>query len=256
MSEDNKIPFSDCHLAWDYVVGKLSSLCMTPAEVLHVLMSYGTRTDYNEILKEIKEDLKDRDDLSDEVKEHLSTESVGEFFEFDHWMWAKKIDKKYEKAADLFLKYKVESVGAKDLVVLGLYVEEKVSLSKAAELFNLPLATFIDYLSERGIPVVRYTEEMLEQDLKGVEESLAKRAELPLKEYVKIGDDEKQEILNYVQEKKVPSLDEIENACKKYSENAKEFFNTHGYDLDQDELAKELLKLCKEKLDKKSDENE
>lgn len=229
MSEEKENSIANGILAWDYVVGKLSSEGMTPAEVLHVYLNYCNRgKDYGEILREVREDLKDRDDLPREVKEHLGTESVGEFVEFDNWMWSKKIDKKYEPIIDLLLNFKVKSEQAIKTIVLGLYANQDVSLSKAAELYGLPLSDFMELLAEKGIPTVRYNDEMLEEDLKGVEELVAKRAELPENEWIEL-EEGKSIIENYNNqkyEKNFPGMS-VEQ-IKEVRQEAMEHAEKHG----------------------------
>lgn len=55
-------------------------------------------------------------------------------------------------------------------------------------------------------------------------------------------------------EKKLPTQDEIENACKKLAKGAREFFNKHGYILteeDEVEMATQLIDLCHKKMSDK-----
>ena len=50
------------------------------------------------------------------------------------------------------------------LLALELFREEKVSLGKAAELSCTPLAEFMDFAADHGVPPLNYTNEDLEQD--------------------------------------------------------------------------------------------
>lgn len=50
------------------------------------------------------------------------------------------------------------------LLALELYREEKVSLARAAELCQTPLATFMDFVAKRGVPPLRYSIEDIEEE--------------------------------------------------------------------------------------------
>ena len=50
------------------------------------------------------------------------------------------------------------------LLALELYREEKVSLERAAELCQTPLAAFIDFAAEHSVPPLRYRHEDLEEE--------------------------------------------------------------------------------------------
>ena len=50
------------------------------------------------------------------------------------------------------------------LLALELYREDKVSLERAAELCQTPLAAFIDFTAKRGVPPLRYSYEDLEEE--------------------------------------------------------------------------------------------
>ncbi|MGO8789904.1 MAG: UPF0175 family protein [Terriglobia bacterium] len=56
------------------------------------------------------------------------------------------------------------SEGAARLLALELYREEKVSLGRAAELCQTPLAAFLDFASGHGVPPLRYSSEDLEEE--------------------------------------------------------------------------------------------
>jgi predicted HTH domain antitoxin len=49
------------------------------------------------------------------------------------------------------------------LLALELCREDKVSLGRAAELCQTPLAAFMDFAAKRGVPPVRYSFEDLEE---------------------------------------------------------------------------------------------
>ena len=53
---------------------------------------------------------------------------------------------------------------AAKLLALELYREDKVSLDRAAELCQLPVASFLDFAAKRGVPPLRYSFEDLEQE--------------------------------------------------------------------------------------------
>ncbi len=50
------------------------------------------------------------------------------------------------------------------LLALELYREEKVSLGRAAELCQTPLAAFMDFVAKHGLPPLRYSFEDLEEE--------------------------------------------------------------------------------------------
>ena len=50
------------------------------------------------------------------------------------------------------------------LLALELYREEKVSLGRAAELCQTPVAAFMDFAAKHGFPPLRYRFEDLEQE--------------------------------------------------------------------------------------------
>lgn len=66
------------------------------------------------------------------------------------------------KAADI--EEKNLSQEAARLLALELYREDKVSLGRAAELCETPLATFMDFVAKHGVPPLRYSFEELEEE--------------------------------------------------------------------------------------------
>ena len=50
------------------------------------------------------------------------------------------------------------------LLALELYREDKISLGRAAELCQTPLAVFMDFVASRGVPPLRYSFEDLEEE--------------------------------------------------------------------------------------------
>ena len=50
------------------------------------------------------------------------------------------------------------------LLALELYREDKLSLARAAELCQTPLAAFMDFVAEHGVPPLRYSSDDLEQE--------------------------------------------------------------------------------------------
>jgi len=50
------------------------------------------------------------------------------------------------------------------LLALELYREDKVSLGRAAELCQTPLAVFMDFAARHGVPPLRYSSEDLEEE--------------------------------------------------------------------------------------------
>jgi predicted HTH domain antitoxin len=51
------------------------------------------------------------------------------------------------------------------LLALELYREDKISLGRAAELCQTPLAAFMDFAAKHGVPPLRYSFEDLEKEL-------------------------------------------------------------------------------------------
>jgi predicted HTH domain antitoxin len=50
------------------------------------------------------------------------------------------------------------------LLALELFREERVSLERAAELCQTPLAAFMDFAAKHGVPPLRYSSEELEAE--------------------------------------------------------------------------------------------
>jgi len=50
------------------------------------------------------------------------------------------------------------------LLALELYREDKVSLGRAAELCQTPLAAFMDFAAKHGVPPMRYSLEDMEEE--------------------------------------------------------------------------------------------
>ena len=61
----------------------------------------------------------------------------------------------------------METVGIK--LALQLYREDKVSLGRAAELCQTPVAAFLDFAAKHGVPPLRYSFEDLEEERKAAE---------------------------------------------------------------------------------------
>jgi predicted HTH domain antitoxin len=53
---------------------------------------------------------------------------------------------------------------AAQLLALELYREDKVSLGRAAELCQTPLAAFMDFAAKHGVPPLRYSPADLEEE--------------------------------------------------------------------------------------------
>jgi len=56
------------------------------------------------------------------------------------------------------------------LLALELYREDKVSLGRAAELCQTPLASFMDFVAKHGVPPLRYSFEELEEERRSTDE--------------------------------------------------------------------------------------
>ncbi len=56
------------------------------------------------------------------------------------------------------------SAEAARLLALELYREEKVSLGRAAELCQTPLAAFMEFAVQHDVPILRYSSEDLEEE--------------------------------------------------------------------------------------------
>ena len=50
------------------------------------------------------------------------------------------------------------------LLALELYREDKVSLGRAAELCQTPLAAFMDFAAKHGVPPLRYSSDDLDEE--------------------------------------------------------------------------------------------
>jgi predicted HTH domain antitoxin len=61
------------------------------------------------------------------------------------------------------------SLEAARLLAIELYREDKVSLERAAELCQTPLAAFIDSAAKHGVPPLRYSYEDLEEERQTVD---------------------------------------------------------------------------------------
>jgi len=57
-----------------------------------------------------------------------------------------------------------------EFLVLGLYLEHKISAGKAADLMGITKRVFIRLLARKGIPYLDYTAEELEQEFRTVDE--------------------------------------------------------------------------------------
>ncbi len=55
------------------------------------------------------------------------------------------------------------------LLALELYREDKISLGRAAELCQTPLAAFMDFVAKHGVPPLRYSFEELEEERQSTE---------------------------------------------------------------------------------------
>jgi predicted HTH domain antitoxin len=53
---------------------------------------------------------------------------------------------------------------AAKLLALELYREDKISLGRAAELCQTPLAAFMEFVAKHGVPPLRYSFEDLEEE--------------------------------------------------------------------------------------------
>lgn len=62
------------------------------------------------------------------------------------------------------LKESALSEEAARLLALELYREDKISLGRAAELCQTPLAAFMDFAAQHGVPPLRYSFEELEEE--------------------------------------------------------------------------------------------
>jgi predicted HTH domain antitoxin len=65
------------------------------------------------------------------------------------------------------------SLEAARLLALELYREAKVSLGRAAELCETPVAVFIDFAAKRGVPPLRYSNEDLEEERRATDRAEA-----------------------------------------------------------------------------------
>jgi predicted HTH domain antitoxin len=56
------------------------------------------------------------------------------------------------------------------LLALELYREDKISLGRAAEICHTPIATFMDFAAQHGVPPLRYSFEELEEERRSTDE--------------------------------------------------------------------------------------
>ena len=61
------------------------------------------------------------------------------------------------------------SQDAARLLALELYREDKVSLGRAAELSQTPLAAFMDFAARHGVPPLRYSLEDMEEERQSID---------------------------------------------------------------------------------------
>ena len=61
------------------------------------------------------------------------------------------------------------SQDAARLLALEIFREEKVSLGRAAELCDTPLAAFMDFVAKHGVPPLRYRVEDLDEERRSIE---------------------------------------------------------------------------------------
>ncbi len=64
----------------------------------------------------------------------------------------------------------------KEFLVLGLYLERRISSGKAAELLGMRKREFIRLLARKGIPYFNYTDEELEEEFRTFDEWKQERA--------------------------------------------------------------------------------
>jgi predicted HTH domain antitoxin len=65
------------------------------------------------------------------------------------------------------------SEAAARLLALELYREDKVSLERAAELCQTPLAVFMDFVAKHGVPPLRYSDKDLEEERRSTDRAEA-----------------------------------------------------------------------------------
>ena len=63
------------------------------------------------------------------------------------------------------------SLEAARLLALELYREDKISLERAAELCQTPLAAFMDFVAKHRVPPLRYSYEDLEEERRPTDRS-------------------------------------------------------------------------------------
>jgi predicted HTH domain antitoxin len=62
-----------------------------------------------------------------------------------------------------------------EIIVLELYRQHEISVGRAAELLHMPLADFMKYSSDRGIPLVDMTEEEIARELETIRQFASRR---------------------------------------------------------------------------------
>ena len=74
-----------------------------------------------------------------------------------------KLPSELLKAADLAESSSLSEEAAR-LLALELYREDRVSMGRAAELCQTPLAAFMEFAAKHGVPPLRYSFEDLEEE--------------------------------------------------------------------------------------------
>ena len=69
------------------------------------------------------------------------------------------------RAVTLHVPIGVSDDEARKLVAIGLFIDGRVSLGKAAELAGYSRRAFMEILSHRGVPVVSYAADEVDEDL-------------------------------------------------------------------------------------------
>ncbi len=72
------------------------------------------------------------------------------------------------KAANLEDASDVSQAAAR-LLALELYREDKVSLERAAALCQTPVAAFVEFAAQHGVPALRYNYEDLEEERRSID---------------------------------------------------------------------------------------
>lgn len=134
------------------------------------------------------------------------------------------MSKRYEETFNMIREWNIEPDTIKKSLALGLFLHHEISLGKLGEIYGLGTAGMLEWLREKGILSVWYTQEHLEEDMAGVEELMAKkigRVDLSGKPKIECMDtetyvNEKLAKIQKIGEESIKRMEEIANGEMEY----------------------------------------